>query len=110
MMKLVEDKEKWWGESWCRLSSAVELGNFFLFENELDDLSSEDKLENLSPLSKNKLEDFSFLFKNDFPLGEVEAAPLDLCSRAAPKLFVHMTELFLLFLSDPGPIIVYPCQ
>ena len=110
MMKLVEDKEKWWGESWCRLSSAVELGDFSLFENELDDLSSAKKLENLSSLSENKLEDFSSLFENDFPLGEEEANPLDLCSRAAPKLFVHMTELFLLFLSDPGPIIVYPCH
>ena len=75
----------------------MELGNFFLFENELDDLSSEDKLENLSPLSKNKLEDFSFLFKNDFPLGEVEAAPLDLCSRAAAKLVLHVTEHFFCY-------------
>ena len=73
----------------------MELGDFSLFENELDDLSSENKLENLSSLSENKLEDFSSLFENEFPLGEVEATPLDLSSRAAPKLVVHVTEFYL---------------
>ena len=78
----------------------MELGDFSLFENELDDLSSEYKLENLSPLSENKLEDFSSLFENDFPLGDVEATPLDLCSRAAPKLGMHVTEFFVIFFSN----------
>ena len=72
-----------------------------MFENELDDLCSENKLENLSSLSENKLEDFSSLFENEFPLGEVEATPLDLSSRAAPKLVVHVTEhFFAIFTSN----------
>ena len=75
----------------------MELGDFSLFENELDDLSSAKKLENLSSLSENKLEDFSSLFENDFPLGEEEANPLDLCSRAAPKLVLHVTEHFFCY-------------
>ena len=62
----------------------MELGNFSFFEHELHDLSSE-----------NKLEDLSSLFENDFPLDEVGAAPLDLCSRAAPNVVVHVTQNFL---------------
>ena len=84
----------------------MELGDFSLFENELDDFCSENKLENLSPLSENKLEDFSSLFENDFPLGDVEATPLDLCSRAAPKLAVHVTEHFFAFFTSNDHLIV----
>ena len=84
----------------------MEHGDFSLFENELDDFSSENKLENLSPLSENKLEDFSSLFENDFPLGVVDPAPLDLCSRAAPKLVVHVTEHFFAIFTSNDHLIV----